>query len=178
MKSIIGKKILICAASALVLIALTVQSPMFGTPFSYLPLALIVGAITGAIMFIGTLVYDLIKKTKFSLNFLMVVIVSLGSFWGSLKIADQQIASTKSRVATINDALEKYFADHKKYPDRLDEIVPKYIAEVPKTDMGIIKTDYKYIKYGGDDDYWLGFEELFKAKWVYIKSRESWVLDD
>jgi predicted PurR-regulated permease PerM len=178
MKNVLLKKILIAFAGFIFLLLLVVQSPAIGGKFSYLPMMLMPAIITAVIMVIATFIYDRIKKTNLSLSFLLLLIVLLGAFWGGLKIVDKQIATTKERSRQLIDAMDKYYDSNNKYPEKLEQLSPAYIAEVPNTGMGIIKGSFEYKPQDNYKDYWLSFEELFNTKWIYVKSRETWIMDD
>jgi hypothetical protein len=70
-------------------------------------------------------------------------------------------AEQAHRNSIIATALAAHFADHKKYPDKLDDLVPKYLAKVPDdifSGKALIyqKTDAGYLFYSvgvnGKDD--------------------------
>ena len=178
MRHVLLKKILIALAGFLILLVLVVQSPVIGGKFSYLPMILMPAIITAVFMLIVTFIYDRIKKTNLSLSFLLLLIVLLGAFWGGLKIVDKQIASAKDRSRQLIYALDKYYDTNNQYPERLEQLAPNYLAEIPNTGMGIIKSNFEYKPQDSHKDYWLSFEELFNTKWIYIKSRETWIMDD
>ena len=178
MKKVFLKKLLIALAGFLILLALVVQSPVIGGKFSYLPMILMPAIITATIMIIATFIYDRIKKTNISINFLLLLIVLLGAFWGGLKIVDKQVATAKERSAKLIDAMDKYYDNNNQYPEKIEQLAPVYIPEVPNTGMGIIKSSFEYKPQDNNKDYWLSFEELFNTKWIFIKSRETWIMDE
>jgi hypothetical protein len=176
-KSNLIKKILYALAGLVILLILVVQSPVIGGRFSYLPVFLMPAVIAAAIMLIATFIYDMIKKTKLAVNFLLLLLVLLGAFWLGLKIIDMQIYSTKNASETIIVALDKYYFDNDQYPGSLERLKPKYIDEVPKSKLGIIRTDFDYNTLNNNGDYRLSFAELFNTKWTFVKSRDSWMMD-
>lgn len=178
MKHFLLKKVLIALVGFLILLALVVQSPAIGGKFSYLPMILMPAIITAVVMIIATFIYDRIKKTNLSINFLLLLIVLLGAFWGGLKIVDKQVATAKDRSQQLIEAMDKYYDNNNQYPEKIEQLAPVYIPEVPNTGMGIIKSSFEYKPQDNNKDYWLSFEELFNTKWIYIKSRETWIMDD
>jgi len=176
-KNNIIKKILYALAGFVLLLILVVQSPVIGGRFSYLPVFLMPAVIAAAIMLVATFIYDMIKKTRLAVNFLLLLLVLLGGFWLGLKIIDMQIDSTKNASETIIVALDKYYFDNSQYPVNLENLSPKYIDEVPKSKLGIIRTDFDYNTLNNNGDYRLSFAELFNTKWTFVKSRDSWMMD-
>lgn len=176
-KNNIIKKILYALAGFVLLLILVVQSPVIGGRFSYLPVFLMPAVIAAAIMLVVTFIYDMIKKTRLAVNFLLLLLVLLGGFWLGLKIIDMQIDSTKNASETIIVALDKYYFDNSQYPVNLENLSPKYIDEVPKSKLGIIRTDFDYNTLNNNGDYRLSFAELFNTKWTFVKSRDSWMMD-
>ncbi len=177
MKNNFAKSITIASGGFIVLLFVVVQSPVIGGRFSYLPVFLMPAVIAAAMMLVATFIYDVIKKTKLSVNFLLLLVVLLGAFWLGLKIIDMQIDATKNASETVIVALDKYYADNNSYPEKLPELEPKYLDDVPKSKLGVIRTDFDYNTMSDKNDYRLSFSELFNTRWTFIKSRESWMMD-
>lgn len=106
------------------------------------------------------------------------IIFSLYSIYRDL-IEEKLIEKTKIQGNEIVDALERYFAENKRYPDSLDKLVPKYLTKIPRPKWGqgwryisggesfFIETGYKDI---------LGGNEYYPSLQYFIEIHE-WLLD-
>ncbi|MFI5315704.1 MAG: hypothetical protein ACHQ6T_08380 [Myxococcota bacterium] len=68
----------------------------------------------------------------------------------------------------VLDALEAYKKDNATYPDRLDALVPKYLAEIPRPQIGLIRDEddrFSYSNYG--DSYALEFASVLWVQCQY-----------
>ena len=88
---------------------------------------------------------------------------------GSAQIAASMQRHTRDVTALrVLDALEAYKKDHATYPDSLDELVPKYLAEVPRPEIGLIRDEddrFSYSNYG--DSYALEFASVLWVQCQY-----------
>ena len=68
----------------------------------------------------------------------------------------------------VLDALESYKKDNGTYPDSLDALVPKYLAEIPRPEIGLIRDQddrFSYSNYG--DSYALEFASVLWVQCQY-----------
>lgn len=171
------KKLLYAAIAFVFLLALFIQAPTLGKFFSHMPVFMIILIFVSAIFFLILLVYDLIKKTRHCIIPLLSLIVCSLVLWSGMRIVPMQVESAKLKAESINSAFDSYYKENKKFPESLSELSPKYISDVPKSPMGIIKIDYEYTAKSNAADYWLSFDELLKTKNLFVKSREIWLID-
>jgi len=89
----------------------------------------------------------------------------LVAIFGSAQVA----ASLQRRARDVTalqvlDALEAYKKDNHTYPDKLEALVPKYLTEIPRPQIGLIRDEddrFNYSNYG--DSYSL---EFWSVLWV------------
>jgi len=95
----------------------------------------------------------------------LVLVVILGS---------AQIAASLQRRARdvtaliVLDALEAYKKDHSTYPDDLEAMVPKYLGEIPRPQIGLIRDEddnFTYKTFG--DSYTLEFSSVLWVQCAY-----------
>jgi hypothetical protein len=88
---------------------------------------------------------------------------------GSATIAGAMQRHARDVTAlSVLDALEAYKKDHGGYPDKLDALVPKYFAEVPRPEIGLIRDEddrFSYSNYG--DSYALEFASVLWVQCQY-----------
>ena len=68
----------------------------------------------------------------------------------------------------VLEALEAYKKDNATYPESLDELVPKYLAEIPRPPIGLFRDDgdrFVYLNYG--DSYALEFASVLWVQCQY-----------
>ena len=89
-------------------------------------------------------------------------------------LGSAQIAASLQRRARdvtaliVLDALEAYKKDNSTYPDKLDALVPKYLAEIPRPEIGLIRDEddrFSYSNYG--DSYALEFASVLWVQCQY-----------
>jgi hypothetical protein len=79
--------------------------------------------------------------------------------------ASRDLAGARNRVAPIVlDALQAYREDHHGYPDRLENLVPDYLDEIPRPRVGVIQHEGERFLYTNLGDSFL--LEFAGAKWV------------
>ncbi|RPI15530.1 MAG: hypothetical protein EHM58_13985 [Ignavibacteriae bacterium] len=174
----ISKKFLFFFTLFLILLLYIILSPALGSPFYYIPYLFIPAAIALFVTFIFAFIIDLVKKTGKSWNFLYACLALSASLYVGIKIIDLQIEQSKSSAGPVINSLQKYYSDNNKFPDNINELTPKYIDDIPKSNMGFIGSSYVYKSQTDNRDFWLSFEELNSYKWIYINSRNIWVYDD
>ncbi|MGZ5049358.1 MAG: hypothetical protein ACXWBI_18950 [Usitatibacter sp.] len=82
----------------------------------------------------------------------------------------------RHRAEAVIAAVEAFHADQKRYPDRLEQLVPKYLESVPRAKYTLMFGDFMYHNYGADPT--LMFTALppfgrptyrfAKGKWGYL----------
>jgi hypothetical protein len=89
-------------------------------------------------------------------------------------LGSAQVAASMQRHARdvtalqVLDALEAYKKDNATYPDSLDALVPKYLAAVPRPEIGLIRDEddrFSYSNYG--DSYALEFASVLWVQCQY-----------
>lgn len=178
MKSKISIRFLFFITVFFILLLFVVLSPYLGRPFIYFPYLFIHLALAFFITFITVLIIDIIKKTSISWNFLFVSLALSASLYIGIKIIDMQVEQSKANAVPIINSLKIYYLENNRFPENIDELKPKYINDIPGSDMGLIGTKFFYKSQENNRDFWLSFEELNADKWIYINSRNIWVFDD
>jgi hypothetical protein len=93
----------------------------------------------------------------------------LAAILGSAQIAGGLQRRARDVTALqVLDALEKYKKDNATYPDSLDDLVPKYLAEIPRPPIGLIRDEddrFSYSNYG--DSYALEFASVLWVQCQY-----------
>jgi hypothetical protein len=61
-----------------------------------------------------------------------------------LAISWIQNSNVKSNSARLISTIEQYKIDNGKYPDKLNDLTPRYIKEIPKVWIGLVQKDFIY----------------------------------
>lgn len=107
----------------------------------------------------------------------LIVVVAILAFLATLAIprVTKVISRARDRtyeanVTIIKNALERYYVDYENYPDKLEDLVPDYLQEVPKkiSDNEFINDNSKEI-----------IKDKEKEEYIYLPSsdRQSYTLD-
>ena len=64
----------------------------------------------------------------------------------TISIVDYQIGLTKQRAIPIIAAIERYQADHGRYPETLQGLVPRHLVSIPRTCMGLFGGRFMYCR--------------------------------
>ena len=67
----------------------------------------------------------------FSFGFGLVIIAALAEPWQAFS-ADRKLATAFDRLVLVGAALERYRVDAGRYPEKLGDLVPKYLTELPE----------------------------------------------
>jgi len=116
-----------------------------------------------------SLAFDLIGNPCETVSKSMVVILLAAELPMIATTADaEDCAAMRSEITDLGFALAAYRADHDAYPARLDDLVPAYVAEVPRDIFADASLRYKrrpggYLLYSvginGKDDGGRGYED-------------------
>jgi len=89
--------------------------------------------------------------------------------FGSDRVAAELQRTARDQTATdVLGALEAYKKARQTYPEKLDELVPDYIAEVPRPAIGLYRDEddrFAYSNYG--DSYMLEFASVLWVQCQY-----------
>lgn len=103
-----------------------------------------------------------------------VYLAAVAVVW-AFNLANQSIA--RSRAQDLVDAVTAYQAKHKRYPRSLQELVPEYLAEVPRAKYTLAFGEFQY--FWGEDDPRLMYTALPPfGRPVYVFSRGTWAYLD
>jgi hypothetical protein len=94
---------------------------------------------------------------------LLLAILGSARIGGAMQRHARDVTALK-----VLDALEAYKKDNATYPDSLDALVPKYLAEVPRPEIGLIRDEddrFSYSNYG--DSYALEFASVLWVQCQY-----------
>ena len=139
------------------LIAIVILSPFFPGPSS---LSTITNTIYTLLQFaslfliltipVGLVItiYQIIKKEKMSLSFMLLWMLPATSFsftlWGADAARNFSRKMVIQNASPIIQAIETYYQVHKKYPDQLSDLKPAFLKQVPSTGvMGIATYQYE-----------------------------------
>jgi hypothetical protein len=139
------------------LIAIVILSPFFPGPSS---LSTITNTIYTLLQFaslfliltipVGLVItiYQIIKKEKMSLSFMLLWMLPATSFsftlWGADAARNFSRKMAIQNASPIIQAIETYYQVHKKYPDQLSDLKPAFLKQVPSTGvMGIATYQYE-----------------------------------
>lgn len=64
----------------------------------------------------------------------------------------------RERAETLVVAVEQFHAKHGRYPERLEEVVPVFIAEIPKAKYVLTAETFRY--FSKDSSHWLMYVEV------------------
>jgi hypothetical protein len=79
--------------------------------------------------------------------------------------------------SSVVSALEKYNQDHGTYPDVLEQLLPDYMSEIPKSTMGFRGRPLIYRR-GDEHSYKLAFQLPAWMLCSYDSSRKEWYVND
>jgi hypothetical protein len=119
-------------------------------------------------------------RRKGPLSFLVLLPISLFLAGCSDHLSDHELDRTKQRGNEIIRALKQFRVDNKTYPASLDELSPKYLAEIPQPTWGVGKWQY----HGRTDDFALRVDESIytgdgDSKWLkYFDDTHEWEMGD
>ena len=80
------------------------------------------------------------KRIKASLILSGHLAAILLSIHVSVALKSFKTQNTEKRGETIVNAIKKYRKAEEKYPNNLSELVPNYLDDVPKTDLGLLSS--------------------------------------
>ncbi len=121
------------------------------------------------------------RKGLFIISFMVltIVIFRLAGYIGD-KIYDYRIDETKKTGNEIVKALDAYYTENNQYPDSLDDLTPKYLAEVSPPVWGLKRWKY----YGLQNEFYLRVDESEKtgdgySQWLrYYPDIREWQTGD
>src|SRR3989338_504575 len=105
------------------------------------------------------LVFSVIFWKRRELRLSLLIFVAISVLTSFLMVFQVRVSNSKvfhrafegvtQRSELLISALESYKAKHGEYPDRLDQLVPEFIKEIPHTGLAGYP-DYKYSKEASD----------------------------
>lgn len=118
------------------------------------------------------------KKIKALLILLMYLAAVLLSLPASTALESFKTQNTEKRGQTIISAIEKYRKARGKYPESLSELVPNYLDDVPKPDIGLlISQSFGYEVDRDRDTYNLYFVRPTSVIGSYSPKDGTWYYD-
>jgi len=144
-------------------------------PFSTLLVTsiLLLGALPyGAVSLVRSIWSLSHSRGKSAYHFLMALVCLAGVVVFALNAS---ISTTKARANTerVVASLERYRSDHGQYPERLALLVPRYLLEVPRCQIGHVH----YFRHD-DGSYGLACSAYVFMRWFYSSKTNTWELDD
>ena len=108
-----------------------------------------------------------------SINRLFVSVIMLMAACSPSPRVDS-LGITFQRGDEIVAALEQYRAENKVYPERLDDLVPKYVPELRTPDYGEKKWDYVYYRDRNDFGLFVWGAKRYLDGYWYNSSKKKW----
>ena len=114
--------------------------------FGGLPVLSILVALAIIFYMIPKTLLSIKKKDKFRANlthtliYIAMVILVLSAVWLDAKIA-------ANRAQKMVDIIEQYNLKYNHYPDRLGELVPEFIANIPSPKLFLLGSEFSYYVY-------------------------------
>jgi len=84
-------------------------------------------------------------EARFKLRLSKAAVTSIGGF-AALGIIVYGNVIARERAESLVVAVEQFHAKHGRYPERLGEIVPEFIPEIPKAKYVLIADRFRYLK--------------------------------
>jgi hypothetical protein len=86
-----------------------------------------------------------------------------------------KVRASKTRGNALIAAIDAYKRDHNRYPDTLDDLVPRYVSKIEQPTAGGERWDY-YSEYSGST-FTLAFEDdrASVPRWYYRPDLHRWV---
>jgi hypothetical protein len=75
-------------------------------------------------------------------------------------------------------AIDTYFEETGKYPERIDELRPKYLIEIPKSYVFLTSDDFKYSYWKEKNIYRLAFRRPAYTIYEYRSDYKQWIQTD
>ncbi len=90
--------------------------------------------------------------------------------------SEKDVKAAKKEVERIAEAVKKFHAAKKRYPDKLAELVPGYLAKVPDP---IVGDDLTWGYRSRGDSFRMGFEKSMYARYYIYESTKGgyWWVD-
>lgn len=118
------------------------------------------------------------KRIKASLILLGHLAAILLSIDVSVALKSFKTQNTEKRGETIVSAIKKYRKAEGKYPNNLSELVPNYLDDVPKTDMGLLSfQSFRYTVERDQDRYHIFFLRSGYLIGAYSPEDGTWHYD-
>ena len=98
-------------------------------------------------------------------------------------IAVDRVAAYQSQKSinignNINSAIRISFEENGEYYDSLEQYVPKYIDQIPRTKLGFTGTKFAYRTNNHSKNYTLYFESRYGDIYKYRSQSNDWILTD
>lgn len=87
---------------------------------------------------------------------------------------NEKFDKTQASSDVIIDALNRYKQDHGFFPERLQDVTPSYLVEIPKSAYD----DREFIYEKSDASYQLIYLGAFGAEATYHSASKEWTYDD
>jgi hypothetical protein len=105
-------------------------------------------------------------------------VVSVLGFAGCARWPDDQVAETERRGDIVRNALARYKEEKGVFPQAVQELLPKFLDDIPQPTVGKKRWEYKMYPAGGGD-YWLTVSVRFEL-WqplLQASAKEPWFFD-
>jgi hypothetical protein len=128
---------------------------------------------------IGFFIASLLNPSKHSGIFIYLLIAALASIPINTSIAKGKEVESITRGKQIVVALDTYYNRTGRYPEKLSDLVPLDLPQIPTTSMGFSgKTPFKYMAEENAMDFRLSFRCPFFLFCSYTSRQKKWILED
>jgi hypothetical protein len=101
--------------------------------------------VAGVLYFLPRAIAGRRDSARFKLRLSKAAITTVVGF-AALGIIVYGNVVARERAESLIVAVEQFYAKHSRYPERLDEIVPEFISEIPKAKYVVIADRFRYFK--------------------------------
>ncbi len=91
-------------------------------------------------------------------------------------LENHQVSASKETAKPIIEAVENFHANHNSYPQTMDQLVPDYLRDIPRTKMGFGNKEYGFKNYNNQVE--LIFRSYLSLGHSYDFKEKSWHVFD
>jgi len=118
------------------------------------------------------------KKSAMIIDRVFIWVCVFGFFAFLIGSCQYEIYQSKKAAMKVVEAVDKFQAEKGHYPEKMEELIPDYIAEIPKVEGGFIGKGLFYHLYKNDEDnsseYCVGFIYMPIRHVTYCSKNRVW----
>ena len=128
------------------------------------------------IIFLFTLVSDIINKRVTFIYPFLGTLIFVATLLTGREIVSLEKEWSKQSAQPIIDALDSFHLEKNYYPENLEILIPKYLNEIPKSNVGFFGNHFRY-SLSNKDNYFLSFEAGTWEYFNYVPKKRVWYSD-